>query len=166
MTDLVAGAVPAPFTLPRGVAGGPVVQPLTPDAAGEVPGAQLSFFAGASTVAEMASPSNGDTVSKAFLSITVIDLRAIPQLLWWHGEGAEPMVGEPKPAAPTLDPPFEGLVLPGSGGSNAQSAGSSGPAAWLASHVIHVRVAGSSRALGYSEHAPSPVSFDPGSSPG
>jgi hypothetical protein len=72
------------------------------------------------------------------------------------------------PGAPlTLDPSAIPSPLgPTSGaGSGAPSPGSNGSAAWLDTFGFYLPLPGAFRISGPSEHAPSPVSFDPGSSP-
>jgi hypothetical protein len=72
------------------------------------------------------------------------------------------------PGAPlTLDPSAIPSPLgPTSGaGSGAPSSGSNGSAAWVDTFGFYLPLPGSFRISGPSEHAPSPVSFDPGSSP-
>lgn len=87
------------------------------------------------------------------------------RLLSWHAHGLEPALGKPKFQVTALAPPLGGLVLSGSAGSKARSVGVSGPVARLDELVFHFPVSGLSRALGYSGHAPAPVSFDRGASP-
>jgi hypothetical protein len=70
---------------------------------------------------------------------------------------------------PTADPspaPARAPAVPASGsGSCATSAGSSSAAAWLSQFNFDPATPGALRAGDISEHAPAPVSFDPGSSP-
>ncbi|MGC0238207.1 hypothetical protein [Arthrobacter sp. SD76] len=62
--------------------------------------------------------------------------------------------------------PAQVPAAPGSGtGSGAASAGSAGSAAWLNTFDLNIPDAGAVLAGEASEHAPAPVSFDPGSSP-
>jgi hypothetical protein len=73
-----------------------------------------------------------------------------------------------RPGAPlTLDPSgIPSPLGPTSGaGSGAPSSGSNGSAAWLDTFGFYLPLPGAFRISGPSEHAPSPVSFDPGSSP-
>jgi hypothetical protein len=63
-------------------------------------------------------------------------------------------------------PPFPEPAAPGSGtGSAASPSGASGAAAWLPEFDLELPLSGTYPVRGTSEHAPSPVSFDPGSSP-
>lgn len=71
-----------------------------------------------------------------------------------------PVTADPRPA-PAPAPPGPSS---GSGGS-ISSAGSGGSAAWLTFLDFYLPPAGSVPLSGPSMHAPSPVSFDPGSSP-
>ena len=70
---------------------------------------------------------------------------------------------------PTADPspaPAQAPAVPASGtGSSAASAGSSSAAAWLSAFNFDPATPGAVRAGDSSEHAPAPVSFDPGSRP-
>lgn len=71
-----------------------------------------------------------------------------------------PVAADPSPA-PAQAPP-----APGSGtGSSTTSAPSSGAAAWLSPLDLNLPTTGVVLAGEFSEHAPAPVSFDPGSSP-
>lgn len=72
----------------------------------------------------------------------------------------QPRTGDPASAPPQAAP------ASGSGtGSGAASAGSSGSAACLSVFTLDLPPSGAARASEASEHAPAPVSFDPGSSP-
>lgn len=70
---------------------------------------------------------------------------------------------------PTADPspaPSQAPAVPASGtGSSAASAGSYGAAAWLSAFNFDTSAPGAIRAADISDHAPAPVSFDPGSRP-
>ncbi|QHK21924.1 hypothetical protein GU243_22170 [Pseudarthrobacter psychrotolerans] len=75
-----------------------------------------------------------------------------------HAEG--PWTADPStPPAPAPAGPASGA------GSGASSSGPSGSAAWLEDFDFNLPHKGSFPISGSSEHAPSPVSFDPGSSP-
>lgn len=74
------------------------------------------------------------------------------------GEQSAPSGGSPYPAHAPAPP------ASGSGGSTSSGTGS-GPAAWLDVFDLLLPLAGDSPRGDYSEHAPSPVSYDPGSSP-
>lgn len=71
----------------------------------------------------------------------------------------------------SVDPaPFPGPVpaapgVSGTGSGASSATGGSGSAAWLNPFDLHLPPVASSRAGELSEHAPAPVSFDPGSSP-
>jgi len=72
----------------------------------------------------------------------------------------QPGTADPSPAPSQAPPP------PGSGtGSSATSAAGSGTAAWLSPFNLTLPPTGIVLAGEFSEHAPAPVSFDPGSSP-
>ncbi|MFM9272660.1 hypothetical protein [Pseudarthrobacter sp. NKDBFgelt] len=78
-----------------------------------------------------------------------------------------PNVSEGQPGA--ADPstaPAQAPPAPGSAtGSSTTSAASSGAAAWLSPFDLNLPTTGGVLAGEFSEHAPAPVSFDPGSSP-
>jgi hypothetical protein len=83
---------------------------------------------------------------------------------------ALPGIQSSQPDVPgTGDPsPLSALVPagPSSGaGSGSSASGSSGPAAWVDAFGLYLPLGGAYSISGFSEHAPSPVSFDPGSSP-
>lgn len=81
--------------------------------------------------------------------------QALPAM---SGDQSETTDGSPHPA--------QVPAAPGSGtGSGASSANSAGSAAWLNTFNFNIPDAGPVRAGEASEHAPAPVSFDPGSSP-
>jgi hypothetical protein len=72
------------------------------------------------------------------------------------------------PALPNADDPspYAALGSPSSGaGSGASPTGPSGAAAWLIDFDLELLLPENFPVSGSSEHAPSPVSFDPGSSP-
>jgi hypothetical protein len=72
----------------------------------------------------------------------------------------QPGTADPSPAPSQAPPP------PGSGtGSSVTSAAGSGTAAWLSPFNLTLPATGIVLAGEFSEHAPAPVSFDPGSSP-
>jgi len=70
------------------------------------------------------------------------------------------------PGSPWTDHPAPAPAAPASGaGSGASSSGASGSAAWLDEFGFDLPLPGTFPVSGSSQHAPSPVSFDPGSSP-
>lgn len=72
----------------------------------------------------------------------------------WPGDATTPPAPAPAPAGPASG-----------AGSGASPSGPSGSAAWLEDFDFNLPHKGSFPISGSSEHAPSPVSFDPGSSP-
>lgn len=78
-------------------------------------------------------------------------------------------IAGPDAVQPTADPspaPVQAPAVPASGtGSSAASAGSPSAAAWLSPFNLGPATPGALRAGDVPEHAPAPVSFDPGSSP-
>lgn len=75
--------------------------------------------------------------------------------------------GSPVPVNPAPSPPVPGAPgVSGTGsGVSSPAGGGSGAAAWLNSFDFYLPLAGSSRAGDLPAHVPSPVSYDPGSSP-
>ncbi|XAS68051.1 hypothetical protein V3C33_01585 [Micrococcaceae bacterium Sec5.7] len=142
--DLVTGARPLPLPLPGTV---PVVVPSTPDVTVPLIPVEPANPAG--------QPTTSDTAPAKHVSIPAA------------GSSGPVNVGESRAGALTA---LLGEALlpaaPGSGsGSSQQSSGSSGPAALLSSDFFPAPPAGAVPARGPRQHAPSPVSLDPGSSP-
>jgi len=77
----------------------------------------------------------------------------------------DPVAGQPLPVDPT-PLPAQAPAAPGSGtGSSGSSGGPSAAAAWLSPFGFDFVRPGAVLAADVPEHAPAPVSFDPGSSP-
>ncbi|MCU1567987.1 MAG: hypothetical protein JWQ56_2924 [Pseudarthrobacter sp.] len=165
VSDLVTGAAPLPVELPE----------LVPAAvAGEVPPAAAALVTTeASASAEQAG---ADALTPSESSVTEAPHTAATL------QGAVVMAGTSAPpgaaiSAPdssheqpgTADPspaPAQAPPAPGSGtGSGAASAGSPGSAAFVSSFDFVLPLPGALCAGEAPEHAPAPVSFDPGSSP-
>ena len=155
ISDLVAGVSPLPVTLPS------------------VPDAE-AILADSTTV--LADSPSGDQVSaaKTLPGVAVDRASGSPALsAALAGTSASPSgpttaVGSADPALPNADDPspYAALDGPGSGsGSGASPSGPSGSAAWLNDFDLELLLPGAFPAIGSSAHAPSPVSFDPGSSP-
>jgi hypothetical protein len=176
VSDLVTGTTPLPL---------PVVLPAVPETAdiedpASVPGSAPAIGTEARNVE---SPSTGeDLVSKdahqaaeslsldaqkeataparAGVVVSLVSAFSVVPASAVLADDSGPRTADPSPA------PAQVPAAPGSGvGSGASSAGSSGSAAWLSSFDFHLSCSGPVRAGEYSQHAPSPVSFDPGSSP-
>jgi hypothetical protein len=155
VTDLVDGVASLP-ELPLGVTVSSPVEALSAD----------SVIAPVSVTSQLHSaPTDGGTVLAGGPTVATQPAgsgTAAPIAL--ATAGTHPAA----PAAPlTLDPPAIPSPLgPTSGaGSGAPSSGSNGSAAWVDTFGFYLPLPGSFRISGPSEHAPSPVSFDPGSSP-
>lgn len=155
VTDLVDGVGPLP-ELPVGVTVSSPVEALT---AGSVTTSvsvtsQLNAvltdggeaFAGGPTMA----PQTAASRTTAPIALAAAGLR--PAAL------GGPLTQDPS-AIPSPLGPTSGA------GSGAPSSGSNGSAAWLDTFGFYLPLPGAFRISGPSEHAPSPVSFDPGSSP-
>lgn len=158
VSDLVTGASPVPVTLPSLPDAGSL---HAGSAAGAEPPAAVQAFA-----ADIAT----GTAANQLLGGVGVSARgssALPAAL--AGTSAFPIaLRSADPAPPITDDPspYAALGGPSSGaGSGASPSGPSGSAAWLNNFDLELLVPGSFPAHGSSEHAPSPVSFDPGSSP-
>ena len=160
VSDLVTGTVPLPDPLPSVPDSGSV----TSDSAG-IPNEGDSLAdpgtAGNPTGINLEEPFGaGSTGSAGFLASPVAALAETSSSL-----GA-PTTAATEPALPLAGGPPPAPSVPSSGaGSGASPSGSSGSAAWLNDLDIELQFPGSFPVSGSSEHAPSPVSFDPGSSP-
>ena len=164
VSDLVTGVAPLRVALPVI----PDTGSVFPDAAGVLSGADSTVppaISGASTdigaeqrlgdagagVEGSAAQTVALAVTSASPAATVVARRsAVPE---------SPLTtGEPSP--------FPAPAGPSSGaGSGASTSGPAGPAAWLHDSDLGLPLPGSFAVAGASEHSPSPVSFDPGSSP-
>jgi hypothetical protein len=151
VVDLVETTVPAsPATLPG-------LLPLEEmDVAGEISTAMDAPAAAGHITADAATSSAG--ASENLLAIQGMS-PPVPVSKEMHAAPAE----SPWTADPAMPPAPAG---PASGaGSGASPSGASGSAAWLDESGFNLPLPGSFPASGSPEHAPSPVSFDPGSSP-
>lgn len=167
IADVISGGE---VTLPEPVAG--VVTELLGDPT--VSGPNL-LDSGAAPVEASAMPGSADSDSAAGSSnATAASATGFIGALWQPsaslgdtsseaGISAEtgPYGGENGPPRPEVIP-----ALPGSGSSSGQSSGaSSGGAACLTDVFLNLPQPGNTPASGSLQHAPAPVSFDPGSSP-
>jgi hypothetical protein len=173
VSDLLTGTAPLPVAIP----GQPVeeVQGELPAAETAVPAeAQPAPVEASGTVLQTATEpeqpaapagmliadgsANQEAPPTAYLAGTSV-LRADPSGV------TDPLAGQPLP----IDPaplPAQAPAAPGSGtGSSGSSGGSSGAAAWLSPFGFDFERPGTVLAADAPEHAPAPVSFDPGSSP-
>lgn len=162
VSDLVTGAAPLPVTLPGLPDGGPL--PDSESVLAATPSAVLV------TAGDVASASAGKQLWGA-AGVLEAGFRPLPAAL--AGTSASPTVpttalGSTGPALAYADDPspYAALGAPSSGaGSGASSSGASGSAAWLNDFDLNFLLPESFPVSGASEHAPLPVSFDPGSSP-
>jgi hypothetical protein len=165
VSDLVTGAAPLPVELPE-LAPAPVAKEVPPAAAGLVP-------TEASPSAEQAG-ADALTPSESSVAEALHTAAALQGSVVLAGTSAplgaaisapdssneQPGTADPSPA------PAQAPAAPGSGtGSGAASAGSPGSAAFLGPFAFVLPLPGALCAGETPEHAPAPVSFDPGSSP-
>ncbi|WP_235013141.1 hypothetical protein [Arthrobacter sp. SLBN-100] len=162
VSDVVTGRAPLPVELPE-----------LPLAAvdEEVPAAAAAVPTGASAAVESAL-ANIPEPSESFFAAAP-DTATFPDgaaalagtsAALWAATSASGL-GNEQPS--TADPsPAHAPAVPGSGtGSGAASGGSPGSAAFLSSFSFDLPLSGAVCAGESPEHAPAPVSFDPGSSP-
>ena len=157
LSDLVTGASPLPVTLPSLPDG----ESLPADSASVLAGspsmehvfADVATATGATQLLGVAGVNAGGSPGPAALAGTSVSPAALRS-----ADPAPPMTDDPSPYA-ALGGPSSGA------GSGASPSGPSGSAAWLNDVDLELLVPGTFPASGSSEHAPSPVSFDPGSSP-
>jgi hypothetical protein len=161
VSELVTGASPLPVTLPGAQDSGP--DPA--DSASVLTDPPSALQLHADDAAAAAKQLLGVAGNSAAGSL------ALPAAL--AGTSASPTVPtavlrSADPALPNADDPspYAALGNPSSGaGSGASPTGPSGFAAWLNDFDLELLLPENFPVSGSSEHAPSPVSFDPGSSP-
>jgi hypothetical protein len=159
VSDLVTGALPLPVTLPTVQDGGSIPSVLTES---PTPVQVSADDIARATAARQPLGVAGDNAA---------GLTALPAAL--AGTSASPAgptaaLRSADPALPNADDPspYAALGSPSSGaGSGASPTGASGAAAWLNDFDLELLLPENFPVSGSSEHAPSPVSFDPGSSP-
>ena len=165
VTDLVTGVDPLPVELPEL----PAVVNELPAPAADAPAGAVPQPAGADSRVADSNSLAGDSTSDASLVDTALQpagqgASLLAATASGQSVATETAVEEPLPLDPS-PAPAQAPPAPGSGtGSGGSSAGPSGAAAWLDSFGYHFRVAGAMPGLEDPEHAPAPVSFDPGSS--
>ncbi|VXC58300.1 conserved exported hypothetical protein [Arthrobacter sp. 9AX] len=162
VSGVVTGTAPLPVELPE----------LAPVVVEDVPATAAIVPAGTSAIAE---PAPAENLAASESPVTSADTAASPSSALAFAGTAGPQwaafsipgVGHEQPL--TADPSpanTQAPAAPGSGtGSGAASAGSPGSAAYLSPFNFDLPLAGAVCAGEASEHAPAPVSFDPGSSP-
>lgn len=166
VADVVTGTVPLPVPVPElpEVASAEelapdVLQAVPADSGSEsavtdaAPAGDLSLDAAPALFAAATPGTDATTLAGAF---------AVPP----GGQALPAMSGDQPETTDGSPHPVQVPAAPGSGsGSGASSAGSGGSTAWLNTFNFNIPDAGPVRAGEASEHAPAPVSFDPGSSP-
>jgi hypothetical protein len=162
VTGLITGSAPLPVELPElSLVNGDAESTASTGTVPASEGAALpeaGLAADSSTIpsavageAEAGTPASGLTLAQA--SAPLRASRA------GTGSAQEQPAADPAPIT-------QGPAAPASGsGSGAASAGLSSAAAWLSPFNFDFAAPGTVRAGEISEHAPAPVSFDPGSSP-
>ena len=178
VSDLLTGAAPLPVPLPEQPA--EFQQPIKAVQA-ELPAAETPAPAGAPAAAEAstdvpqpATETDQDALASADASSAgsglpeaggAARLAGMPVVQPDMSGLGDPVADEPFPADPT-PLPANAPAAPGSGtGSGGSSGSTSGAAAWLSPFGFDFEPTGILLAGDMSEHAPAPVSFDPGSSP-
>ncbi|HEY9356375.1 MAG TPA: hypothetical protein VIQ52_08730 [Arthrobacter sp.] len=163
VSELVTGTLPLPVTLPVLTDTGSVL----PDTAGVLSGAD-------STVPPAVSGAPTDIGEEQSLGGASADVQysgTHPAAL--AGTSASPAASAVAHRSATPESPLTGQLSPfpvpagpsSGAGSGASTSGPAGPAAWLHDFDLDLPLPGSFAVAGASEHSPSPVSFDPGSSP-
>ncbi|MET3719309.1 MULTISPECIES: hypothetical protein [unclassified Arthrobacter] len=154
VAGLVTGATPLPSVLPG------IVDPSVglPD----VVAPEMAAPETSSAVPAPGVPDDFATVGTAIAASGPLALAVTgagtPSAFLLPAAAGSPLAEGPSPAPVPASP--------GSGGGSGSSAsGSSGTAAWLNGFDLELPLSGTCLIRGASEHAPSPVSFDPGSSP-
>jgi hypothetical protein len=144
---------------------------LIPDIAGEppvpaAPAASLGLVGGQLVPPESAEITDSSvTVSWGF---PTLNSWSMPARTWLAVTSAEaPAGGDPVPFDGDSEPPGPQSVpgVPGSGSGSGESPGSSGAAGCLPGSFFALPQLAAVPAFDHSQHAPAPVSFDPGSSP-
>jgi hypothetical protein len=159
VADLVTGATPLPAVLTD-----------VPDASGDLPEALASDTAAPTTGSAVSAHAVRDHAgaavdevmgsSRRSLAHTGSPAAATPGASLHQAATHAPLTEDPSPS------PVPAPAAPGSGAGGAASpSGPSGAAAWLNDFDLDLPFPGTHPISGTSEHAPSPVSFDPGSSP-
>jgi len=172
VSDLLTGAAPLPLPLPDPPVGAvPVDLP-----AGVIPDSAPAQGAAVETLPDVpetapepdvagsaaAGQDTGGNPGSEASSVTVLAGTSGPRTA--VSVPADPAYEHPLPVGPAPLPAQ--VPAPASGaGSGGSSSGPSGAVAWLTPFGFGFERPGLVPAIGASEHAPAPVSFDPGSSP-
>lgn len=168
VTDLVAGDAQLPEALPQ--------LPIAPvdETAGEASTASADDLTSAAIEDASAQVESADSATDYAMETDKSVVSAVSptsgasnfSLSAVAGTGLQPLSSDFSLPSDRLPYPAQAPTPPasGSGGSSASAAGP-GPAAWVDSFSLQLPLTGTIPLGDYSEHAPSPVSFDPGSSP-
>jgi hypothetical protein len=164
VSELVTGTAPLPVELPELPLA--AVDGEVPAAAALVP-TEVSAT-GEPAPAEIQAPSESSFAAgpdTASFPAGAVALAGTSAPLWAATSASDFSGEQPSPADPR-PAPAQAPAAPGSGaGSGAASAGSPGTAAFLSPFSFDLPLSGAVCAGESPEHAPAPVSFDPGSSP-
>ena len=166
VADVVTGTVPLPVPVPElpevAAAEEPAVDVLQGVSADFGSGTAVTDAAPAGDLpadAALASSAAGTSGTEA---ITLAGTSTVPPA----GQTLSAITGDQPDTTAASPHPAQVPAAPGSGsGGGASSGGSAGSAAWLNTFNFNLPDAGAVLAGEASEHAPAPVSFDPGSSP-
>ena len=168
VSDLLTGVEPLPVQLPElpAVVSGPELPTSPADAAaGALPGAAATDSRAVENISEADDSAAEGSLPGSMLQPASQGAARLAATTAGQSAPAGIAVEDPL----SLDPsplPAQAPAAPGSGtGSGGSPAGPSGAAAWLNSFDYLFRIAGAVLGLESPEHAPAPVSFDPGSSP-
>ena len=173
VSDVLTGSAPLPVAVPgqpleEGLAELPAAETAVPAAV--QPATAEATGTGLQTATEPEQPASlaGTTVadSRASLDAPPTAYLAGTSVLPADPSGfTDPVAGQPIPTDPA-PLPAQAPAAPGSGtGSSGSSSGPFGAAAWLNPFGFDFERSGAVLAADVTEHAPAPVSFDPGSSP-
>jgi hypothetical protein len=165
VADVVTGAAPLPVPVPElpevasAEPAADVLQAVPADTGIESAVADAAF---AGDLSLEAAPALFAAATPGTDTTTLAGASAVPP----GGQALPAMSGDQPETTDGSPHPVQVPAAPGSGsGSGASSAGSGGSTAWLNTFNFNIPDAGPVRAGEASEHAPAPVSFDPGSSP-
>lgn len=148
--------------------------PLTPVVTGVLNDSHAFLSAPAPETAGPASSSeeparaleNSEALSGTVAGSSGADLTGVPLAAGSPGVSAPPAAPADSDAEGPVPSPVPAPAGPGTGsGSGASPSGPSGAAAWLNAVELGIPLSGTFPINGALAHAPSPVSFDPGSSP-
>jgi hypothetical protein len=139
----------------------PVLKPVVDLVDATVPSAPVTDSPAAAGHVTTDAVTNSPGTADNLLAVTGSSSLPVPAGTEMHAVPAEsPWTTDPStPAAPAPAGPVSGA------GSGASPSGASGSAAWLDEFGFNVPLLGVFPISGSPDHAPSPVSFDPGSSP-